>query len=903
VIYTSGTTGKPKGVVIQHQNVVRLFSETKKHFHFSETDKWTLFHSLSFDFSVWEVFGALLHGGELVVVPFNVSRNPRLFLNLVQEKGITVLNQTPTAFSNFILEEKNESEKLSSLRYVIFGGEKLDINLLSPWVARYGLSDVQLINMYGITETTVHVTYRKITNEDFNTPELSPIGLPIADLDIYLLDENNELVTEEGKVAEMYISGAGLAKEYLNKPALTKERFLTKTIEGTERRIYKTGDEAYFANGEYFYVGRNDNQVQLNGFRIELDEIISVSLQHAKVLKSVVLIKKISESQEGLYNYLLTSSKLNQAEKEQLSKEVFTNLRANLPNYMIPFENVVCDEFPLTANGKLDLKALANIDTNVDDESESISVKTSIETLWKEVLQTDTIVSNEDFFDIGGTSLSLIQLLKKVKETFNVTVDTSKFIDGLTFESFSAEIEALTAKDETELIVENLWKETLQAKTIEAEEDFFDLGGTSLSLIQLLKKTKETFNVTVDTSKFIDGLTFASFLAEIKVLTDKDETALIVENLWKETLQADTIETEEDFFDLGGTSLSLIQLLKKAKETFNVTVDTSKFIDGLTFALFLAEIKALTHKDETELIVENLWKETLQAKTIEAEEDFFDLGGTSLSLIQLLKKTKETFNVTVDTSKFIDGLTFTSFLTEVKALTQKSDVKTIITQLWQETLQNDTIDENDDFFDIGGTSLSLIQLISKTKETFGINISTSSFVEGISINSFYAEVNVQFQEKAQQDQIEQLWKDLLNIEEIPATVDFFDLGGTSLTLIQLIKKTQEEFGITINTSDFSEGISFSVYIEKLKTYEAQEKIHQEINLMWEHVLGKNNIGDDDDFFDIGGTSLSLIQLIKQVKDVYGISLNTSQFTEELTKASFAKAIIHQNMNLKQKIKS
>ncbi|WP_053002142.1 non-ribosomal peptide synthetase [Kordia jejudonensis] len=978
VIYTSGTTGKPKGVVIQHQNVMRLFSETEKHFHFSEKDTWTLFHSLSFDFSVWEVFGALLHGGELVVVPFNISRNPRMFLNLVKEKGITILNQTPTAFSNLIREEKNENEKITSLRCVIFGGEKLDINLLKPWVNRYPLSTIALINMYGITETTVHVTYREITNEDFNTPELSPIGLPITDLDIHLLDENDAVVNEEGTIAEMYISGAGLAKEYLNKPALTEERFLTKTIAGKKCRLYKTGDEAYFANGEYFYVGRNDNQVQLNGFRIELDEIISVSLQHPKVLKSVVLVKKISGSQEGLYNYLLTSSKLSTAEKQELSKQVFTNLRANLPNYMIPFENIVCDEFPLTANGKLDLKALSAIDTNTASDAVAPPVQTSVASLWKEIVQTETIEEHADFFDIGGTSLSLIQLLKKTKETFGISVNTSKFIDGLTFASFVAEIKALTEKDETEVVVENLWKQVLQTDNIAKEEDFFDIGGTSLSLIQLLKKTKETFGISVNTSKFIDGLTFASFVAEIKALTEKDETEVVVENLWKQVLQTDNIAKEEDFFDIGGTSLSLIQLLKKTKETFGISVNTSKFIDGLTFASFVAEIKALTEKDETEVVVENLWKEVLQTDNIAKEEDFFDMGGTSLSLIQLLKKTKETFGISVNTSKFIDGLTFASFVAEIKALTakdetevtvenlwkevlqtdniakeedffdmggtslsliqllkktketfgisvntskfidgltltsfvaeiknhtQKKDLKTNIVDLWKEVLQTETIDAHADFFDIGGTSLSLIQLIAKVKERYGIALSTSSFAEGISIESFHAELQSQLHAKEQSAKIAMLWKDILNIEKVPENVDFFDLGGTSLSLIQLIKKTQDEFGVKINTSDFAEGISFHLFVKKLQDYKKEQKVHHEINLMWEHVLGKNNIGNHDDFFDIGGTSLSLIQLIKQVKDVYGISLNTSQFTEGLTKSSFAKAIINQNLNIKQKIKS
>ncbi|MFD1677179.1 amino acid adenylation domain-containing protein, partial [Alicyclobacillus fodiniaquatilis] len=221
VIYTSGSTGRPKGVLVQHENVVRLFNATEYWFQFSNQDVWTLFHAYSFDFAVWEIWGALIYGGRLVVVPYWVSRSSKEFYELIQREKVSVLNQTPSAFQYLIEEDRIKNSELN-LRLVIFGGEKLVFKNLNTWFEKYKDNGPKLINMYGITETTVHVTYYPFGREDAQLSN-SIIGRRIADLKLYILDPNRKLVPI-GVPGELCVSGAGLARGYLNQPELTAEK-------------------------------------------------------------------------------------------------------------------------------------------------------------------------------------------------------------------------------------------------------------------------------------------------------------------------------------------------------------------------------------------------------------------------------------------------------------------------------------------------------------------------------------------------------------------------------------------------------------------------------------------------------------------------------------------------------
>lgn len=310
VIYTSGSTGKPKGVMVPHANVIRLFDATDHWFEFNEQDVWTLFHSYAFDFSVWEIWGALFYGGKVIVVSYETSRSPEAFYQLLSDEGVTVLNQTPSAFRQLIMvEERTGQVQELSLRYVIFGGEALELQSLRPWFKRHGDQKPLLVNMYGITETTVHVTYRPITMKDVEEGLGSVIGVPIPDLKVYVVDEENNLVPI-GVPGELMVGGAGVALGYLNRLELTEERFILNPFDPEGGRLYKSGDLVrYLDNGDLEYLGRIDQQVKIRGFRIELGEIEAKLNQHEAVQESVVIPREDQMGDKRLVGYVVLNLK------------------------------------------------------------------------------------------------------------------------------------------------------------------------------------------------------------------------------------------------------------------------------------------------------------------------------------------------------------------------------------------------------------------------------------------------------------------------------------------------------------------------------------------------------------------------------------------------------------------
>ncbi|MGC8451957.1 MAG: amino acid adenylation domain-containing protein [Cylindrospermopsis raciborskii] len=321
IIYTSGSTGKPKGVVVTHRHVVRLMLATKKWFKFNAKDVWTLFHSCAFDFSVWEIWGALFYGGRLVIVPYLVSRSPEEFYNLLCEEKVTVLNQTPSAFRQLIQAESilcREGEL--ELRYVIFGGEALDLGSLEPWFERHDDQFPLLVNMYGITETTVHVTYRPLSLKDVKKRLGSLIGKPIPDLSVYILDRHLQPVPI-GVIGEMYVGGAGVTRGYFQRPQLTAERMIPNPFNTQKpERIYKTGDLARFLdNGDVEYIGRNDHQVKVRGFRIELGEIEAVIKCHPEVRDALVIVKEQSKEDVRIEAYVIPKTEI--ADTKTLTRE------------------------------------------------------------------------------------------------------------------------------------------------------------------------------------------------------------------------------------------------------------------------------------------------------------------------------------------------------------------------------------------------------------------------------------------------------------------------------------------------------------------------------------------------------------------------------------------------------
>ncbi|MDD5753667.1 MAG: amino acid adenylation domain-containing protein, partial [Methylococcales bacterium] len=413
VMYTSGSTGLPKGVQITHHNVMRLLQSTETWFNFNSQDVWVLFHSYAFDMSVWEIWGAFLYGGRLVIAPHITTRTPEQFYQLLVDEKITFLNQTPSAFAPLVRVDQDYPADALSLRCVTFGGEALNFKMLEPWLIRHGDSSPQLVNMYGITETTVHASYRPVTLQDIREGNSKLIGVAIPDLELHLLDDAQQVVPNDTE-GEIYVAGDGVARGYLNRPELNSERFITLP-QFPNQRLYRSGDLAKrLANGDMEYIGRADTQVKLRGFRIELGEIEAILTGHEKISETVVTVHEEDEHKR-LAAYVVAKNP---------TAELIPQLRelaaAHLPEYMRPTYYTVLEKMPLNVNGKIDRKALPEPQRDVLlDDTNFVAPQTAAEktlaTLWAEVLKLEKVSIHDNFFQMGGDSILAIQLISKAK--------------------------------------------------------------------------------------------------------------------------------------------------------------------------------------------------------------------------------------------------------------------------------------------------------------------------------------------------------------------------------------------------------------------------------------------------------------------------------------------------------
>ncbi|MDF0730621.1 amino acid adenylation domain-containing protein, partial [Pseudomonas entomophila] len=443
VIYTSGSTGQPKGVMVEHRQVARLFSSTQAWFGFGGTDVWTLFHSYAFDFSVWEIFGALLHGGRLVIVPHGVTRSPEAFHALLCREGVTVLNQTPSAFRQLAAVQALEAAREHSLRLVIFGGEALEVSQLQPWCRRAENAATQLVNMYGITETTVHVTYHPIDAADVAAGG-SPIGQRIPDLRLYLLDAHGEPVAV-GVSAELYVGGAGVARGYLNLPELTRERFLADPFsDEVGARMYRTGDLGRWrADGTLEYLGRNDDQVKLRGFRIELGEIGARLSQCEGVVDAAVIVREDAPGDKRLVAYY-TSDAADAAAGGVDAQQLRRQMQSVLPEHMVPSAYVCMQRLPLTLNGKLDRRALpapqAQAYAAQAYEAPLGETETAVSQIWQELLGVERVGRHDDFFALGGHSLLAVQVVSRLRQTMDVELGLAELFTHGVLADFAARV-------------------------------------------------------------------------------------------------------------------------------------------------------------------------------------------------------------------------------------------------------------------------------------------------------------------------------------------------------------------------------------------------------------------------------------------------------------------------------
>lgn len=526
VIYTSGSTGKPKGVMVTHANVMRLFQATQPYLTFNSQDAWTLFHSYAFGFSVWEIWGALIHGAKLVIVPPEVSQSPDDFYQLVRQEEITVLSQTPSAFSLFQMADAAYKQPYSlNLRYIIFSGEALDPSLLEAWIQRHGDEQPQLINMYAITETAGEVSYRRFRQQDLSETTRHVIGIPLPDVHIYLLNEQQQPVAD-GDAGEMYISGAMIARGYLNLPELTAQRFmLDPFINDGHTRCYRTGDRARrLPTGEIEFLGREDDQVKIRGYRVELSEIQSFLNRYPSMIEAAVVAKAGPANTNRLIAYVVSHAALS-------ANALQDYLKTCLPEYMIPASFIQLDQLPRLPNGKIDRQALL--------APETVAVTTP--STGGYVAQTEDEIALAALWNVGATVTTLVS-------------------SGVLLQSHAY----VAPQTPTEQAVASIWEELLSHSRIGLHDDFFELGGNSLLAAQILYRLNSQFNVNLSMRQLLDNGTVASVAALIQEM----QATPAAENL--DGLLADLAAlSEEDLQQLLAEPSAVVEVEHPLIDTLN----------------------------------------------------------------------------------------------------------------------------------------------------------------------------------------------------------------------------------------------------------------------------------------------------------------------------------------------
>lgn len=406
LMFTSGSTGAPKGVLVEHGNVLSLLESCRVLFALDERHVWVMAHSYAFDFSVWEIWGALAHGGTLLIPPIEVVREPERFWDLCVQREVTVLNVTPSYFVQIVSAVEGRFPE-GVLRYVVFGGEALLPAALGPWFDAFGADGPQLANMYGITETTVHATVHFV-DEGFARGSASVIGKALPHLEVLLLDEHRRPVAL-GEVGEMFVCGSGVARGYHRQPGLTAERFVTDP--GTGRRAYRSGDLARRGpDGSLEYLGRADAQLKVRGFRVEPGEIEACLLQYPGVRQAVVT-QHTGESDGALIAYVVAAGPTDLSELRSFAC-------ARLPAFMVPSFLVQIDAIPVTANGKTDRAALPRpsvFGPAGAAAQEQHGTAARLARIWQEVLGLEAVGVDQDFFAIGGTSMSAMRVAKRCR--------------------------------------------------------------------------------------------------------------------------------------------------------------------------------------------------------------------------------------------------------------------------------------------------------------------------------------------------------------------------------------------------------------------------------------------------------------------------------------------------------
>ncbi|MCI5120721.1 MAG: amino acid adenylation domain-containing protein [Candidatus Electrothrix sp. AUS4] len=420
IIYTSGSTGTPKGVMIEHKAIYNRLQWMQDFFQLQSDDRVLQKTPYSFDVSVWEFFWPLFTGATLVVAPVNVHKDPIKLCEEIITQGITTIHFVPSMLRLFL--DTGKADRCTSLRRVICSGEALSLELQRSFFQQ---ATCDLYNLYGPTEAAVDVSYWQCINKGNN--QKVPIGFPIANTQLYILDEHLKPVPQ-GAVGELYIGGVQVARGYLNRLELNAQTFLPDPFsQNINAKLYKTGDLArYLPDGAIDYLGRADFQIKLHGNRIELDEIVVALCKHPRIKEAVVTLHTASQGKQRLIAYLLSD------ETDETQLQLRRHLSPLLPLYMIPSQFILLSEFPLTDNGKINRKILpdpesfkkAALSVKISDPDKLSSVLTA---KWRKILDRTEISMHDNFFDVGGNSLLAAQLSLDLKYDLRMDVPLIKF--------------------------------------------------------------------------------------------------------------------------------------------------------------------------------------------------------------------------------------------------------------------------------------------------------------------------------------------------------------------------------------------------------------------------------------------------------------------------------------------
>jgi amino acid adenylation domain-containing protein len=674
IIYTSGTTGNPKGVMVEHENVVRLFYNNAFQFEFGPNDVWTMFHSHCFDFSVWEMYGALLFGGKVVIVPTSIARDPSRYIQLLKDHQVTVLNQTPTAFNNLIEESNRSNIELNDLRYVIFGGEALVPFKLKSWKAAY--PQVKLINMYGITEVTVHATFKEITTKEIEA-NTSNLGKPIPTTSIYILDENQQLVPQ-GVTGEIYVGGAGITRGYLNKEELTNAKFMQNPYR-PEERYYRSGDLGrLLENGEIEYLGRIDSQVQLKGFRIELKEIEHNLLQQETIQDAVVIMRDSDEGHPYLCAYYIGEEVLEVS-------ELRAHLEENLPKYMIPSYFVKMEEFPMTSSNKIATAKLPSPDREALGESyvaPTTEAEMQMVEIWQEVLKVSRVGIQDNYFSLGGDSLKAISLISKTNSSLGTTLTLAELYSYQTVEELAKQVTNSEKDDENKRIYEETLEELRQfeqaykdeGKFLDTYEAVYPMNGVEkgMAFHSLKGQATNIHEIVYHEQNIYDypvkDLDFGLFRRAIDLMVDKHSTLRKIYDLENFAhIIMKKVEPEVNFWDI-------CHLSSKEQEDFieNKLLEEKNRQTNLSFSI-LWRINVIKVRDDYQYL------------QLDFHHSLFD--GWSLS--SFLTETLNIYSILIKDENYVPALLQSTYKDQI--ISELSVVKSQATiDYWQEELDGYT---------------------------------------------------------------------------------------------------------------------------------------------------------------------------------------------------------------------